>query len=296
MKINNSRSFNDPGTYIHRFRYNERVMSTTFVDRAFACRLESGTTWRSVNYARGYQLLHPDAQCAAQEIAGGYAVYVAPGSPLNSARGMGMEAPVARSDLQAVEDFFFQRGQPAQIYVCPFADESLFGLLREAGYRLDFFFSVLFALIPEGYRPGPLPEGVTIAQAGPEQAADGLRVTAAGFEETDTPSLGAFDILGPNFYAPESAAFLAGAGGQPAGGGGLYAHGGVVELGGASTRPAFRRKGIQRALIEARLAAARRGGCDLAMVLTEPGSDSQRNLQRAGFELAYTLVVMRKEP
>ncbi len=270
-------------------------LSSTFVDRSLAIRLESGTAWRSVNYARGYQFLHPEAQCAAQEIAGGYAVYVAPGSPLNAARGLGMEAPVARPDLQAVEDFFFQRGQTARIYVCPFADESLFALLREGGYRLDFFFNMLFALIQEGYRPGPLPEGVAVAQAGPEQAADWLRATAAGFEETDTPSPAAFDILGPNFYAPESTAFLAWYGEALAGGGGMYAHGSVVELGGASTRPAFRRKGIQRALIEARLAAARRQGCDLALVLTDPGSDSQRNLQRVGFALAYTLVVMQKE-
>lgn len=271
------------------------MTTSTFVDHPLACRLESGTAWRSVNYARGYQVLHPEAQCAVQEIAGGHAVYVAIGSPLNSARGFGMQGPVSQGDLQAIEDFFFQRGQPALIYVCPFADESLFGLLREAAYRLDFFFSMLFTLIPEGYRPGPLPEGVTIAQAGPEQADDWLQVTAAGFEGTEKTSSGTFDILGPNFYAPESAAFLAWFGDQLAGGGGMYAHGGVVELGGASTHPAFRRKGIHRALIEARLAAAHRNGCDLALALTEPGSNSQRNLQLAGFELAYTFVVMRKE-
>ena len=69
----------------------------------------------------------------------------------------------------------------------------------------------------------------------------------------------------------------------------------MVELGGASTRLAFRRKGIQRALIDARMATARSKGCDLAMVLTEPGNDSQRNLHRAGFELAYTIVVLQKD-
>ena len=269
--------------------------ASTFVDRQLASRLESGTTWRSVNYVSGYKLLHPEAQCAVQEIGGGHAIYVAPGSPLNSARGMGMEGSITQLDIQAVEDFYFQRDQPALIYVCPFADESLIVLLREAGYRLDFFYSMQFTLIPEGYIPRPLPEGISVAQVGPEQADDWLRVTAAGFEETDSPSPGAFDILGPNFYAPESAAFLAWFGDKLAGGGGMYAHGGVVELGGASTRPAFRRKGIQRALIEARLATARSNGCDLALVLTEPGSDSQRNLQRTGFELAYTLAALRKE-
>ena len=41
--------------------------------------------------------------------------------------------------------------------------------------------------------------------------------------------------------------------------------------------------------------AARQEGCDRAMTLTTPGSYSQRNLQRLGFWLAYTKVVMVKE-
>lgn len=159
------------------------MTGTTFVDRALALRLETGTTWRSVNYVRGYQHLHPEAPCAIREIAGGFAVYVAPGSPLNSARGLGMEGSVTRHHLQAVEDFFFQRDQPALIFVCPFADESLFVRLREAGYRLNRFFSMVFTFIPEGFKPGPLPDGITIAQASPEQADEWLRVTAIGFEE-----------------------------------------------------------------------------------------------------------------
>jgi hypothetical protein len=29
-------------------------------------------------------------------------------------------------------------------------------------------------------------------------------------------------------------------------------------------------------------------GCDLAMMVTQPGSDSQRNAERNGFRIAYT--------
>ena len=36
-----------------------------------------------------------------------------------------------------------------------------------------------------------------------------------------------------------------------------------------------------------------RAGCDLAVVDTEPGSDSQRNVERLGFRLGYTKVTMR---
>lgn len=74
----------------------------------------------------------------------------------------------------------------------------------------------------------------------------------------------------------------------------MYMHGGVVEFGGASTLPAFRRQGAQKSLIETRIAAAKEMGCDLAMILTEPGSNSQRNAQCLGFELAYTDVILKK--
>lgn len=74
----------------------------------------------------------------------------------------------------------------------------------------------------------------------------------------------------------------------------MYVHDGVVELGGTSTHPDFRKKGPHRSLIDSRLLAAREMGCDLAMFLTEPGSNSQRNAQHAGFPLAYAQVILRK--
>jgi hypothetical protein len=71
----------------------------------------------------------------------------------------------------------------------------------------------------------------------------------------------------------------------------MYTHNGVVELGGASTLVAHRQQGAQSALIHQRLNDAHALGCDLAVVLTTPGSTSQRNMQRRGFQLAYTRAI-----
>jgi GNAT superfamily N-acetyltransferase len=76
--------------------------------------------------------------------------------------------------------------------------------------------------------------------------------------------------------------------GEVGGGGAVAMHDGVALLGGASTLPAFRGRGLQAALIEARLALAVAAGCDLAMTLTLPGSVSQRNCERQGFRIVYT--------
>ncbi len=265
-----------------------------FVTPALARRLELASAWRAVNYAAAYRRLHPPAACASQPVGSGWAVFISPTSPVNKAAGLGLDGPPTRADLQALEDFFRSRGARPTIDACPLADPGLFRLLGEAGYVADGFFSVLARVLPEGLAPGPLPPGLRVTRAGPAEADRWLDLVGQGFDERDPPSPETLDILGPNFHAPSSAAYFAWLDGRPVAGGGMYLHEGVVELGGASTLPAYRRRGAQRALIEARLAAARALGCDLGLVLTRPGSDSQRNVLRAGFWLAYTKVVLAK--
>ncbi|HEY3004161.1 MAG TPA: GNAT family N-acetyltransferase [Kribbellaceae bacterium] len=71
---------------------------------------------------------------------------------------------------------------------------------------------------------------------------------------------------------------------------------GVAQLTGAATAPAHRRRGIQTALLAARLADATAAGCDVAVVTTQPGSKSQQNVQRRGFDLLYTRAILLKQP
>jgi ribosomal protein S18 acetylase RimI-like enzyme len=67
---------------------------------------------------------------------------------------------------------------------------------------------------------------------------------------------------------------------------------GLAQLSGAATLPAHRRRGVQSALLRARLVDAAAAGCDLAVVTTDPGSKSQENVQRAGFELLYARAIL----
>jgi GNAT superfamily N-acetyltransferase len=71
---------------------------------------------------------------------------------------------------------------------------------------------------------------------------------------------------------------------------------GIAQLSGASTAPAHRRRGIQTALLSARLADAAAVGCGAAVVTTQPASRSQQNVQRRGFDLLYTRAVLVKKP
>jgi len=81
-----------------------------------------------------------------------------------------------------------------------------------------------------------------------------------------------------------------------AGGARLRMAEGIAQLTGAATAPAHRRRGVQTALLSARLADAAAAGCDIAVVTTQPGSKSQRNVQRQGFDLLYTRAVLVKQP
>jgi len=62
----------------------------------------------------------------------------------------------------------------------------------------------------------------------------------------------------------------------------------VCIMAGASTLPESRRRGAQSALLRDRLQLARNSGCSIAMMGAAPGSQSQRNAQKNGFEIAYT--------
>ena len=84
--------------------------------------------------------------------------------------------------------------------------------------------------------------------------------------------------------------FVAEWNGHPIAAAALGMHDGVAMLAGASTDPAFRGRGAQAALLDARLRHAASAGCDIAMMGAAPGSASQRNGERQGFRIAYTRI------
>jgi GNAT superfamily N-acetyltransferase len=262
------------------------------VDLAVARRLEVASAWRGIEYARAVEVLSPHVQTEVEPVAGGYAIYAGPGSPVNRAAGLGLDGPVNSADLDRVEAFYRHRSATPRIDLCPLASPSLPGLLGARGYHLERFFSVLIQPLAQKRVEGEANPDVEVRIAGPEQRALWLHTVAQGFDGSDEPSPTTVEMLAPNFASATATCFLAWLGGEPAGGGALVIHEGVAELCSASTRPAFRRHGVQAALLQSRLNAAREAQCDLAMALTSPGTASQRNVERAGFCLAYTKAIL----
>ena len=64
---------------------------------------------------------------------------------------------------------------------------------------------------------------------------------------------------------------------------------------GAGTLSEFRGRGLQTALLRARLASAAAAGCEYAVIVTQGGTTSQRNCERLGFRVAYSKVTVLKK-
>jgi GNAT superfamily N-acetyltransferase len=84
--------------------------------------------------------------------------------------------------------------------------------------------------------------------------------------------------------------FIAEIDGTPGATASLFLHEGVALFSGAATVPEMRRRGLQSALIRERMRYAAAQGCDLAVMVAEAGSESQRNAERRGFRIAYTRI------
>jgi GNAT superfamily N-acetyltransferase len=202
--------------------------------------------------------------------------------------------------LEEIERAFAGRGCPTRVELASLADPAIGALLTGRDYRLVAFENVLGRAL--GGESSPVaPAGVEVRLAGDELHA-WLDVVVSGFAHPDTEGVPTHedfprDILEKVERDVEQAGatpYLAYCDGVVAGGGSMRISEGVAQLTGAATVPVYRRRGVQTALLAARLADATRAWCDIAVVTTAPGSKSQQNVQRRGFHLLYTRAVLVK--
>jgi hypothetical protein len=266
-------------------------MQNQFVDQSLAARLEDAQAWRAAYYAQANVEQSRNATAEIITVAGAQVIYGGMGIPVNRAIGLGMHGAVTEEDIEVIEAFYTERKADIIIDLCPLADPSLLPLLQTRGYAIWYWMSMLFMSLPSA--PITLNPAIKVSRATPNQAELWLATSVRGFDEREEVDDSTLRVLTPNFYAANANCYFAWLGDTPIATGGMYPHRGVAELGGASTRLPHRRQGAQSALIEQRLADAYALGCDIASVLTLAGSESQRNLQRRGFQLAYTRAICK---
>jgi GNAT superfamily N-acetyltransferase len=259
--------------------------SPHFADAALARRLEAA---EAIN-ARGCTASPPGA--AFLDIAGGCAIFVGADSPLTQAVALGLNGPVSEAEVDTLEAFFRTRGAKISIDLCPLADPGLLEILGRRGYRATEFNNVLVK--PLAGAAIVLAPRVRRALAGEDDLWS--HTVGRGFFDQGSLTTAEMDVGRAIFAMPGALCYLAaGPTGEPAGGGALAGRDGLATLFADSTIAAFRRQGIHRELIAARLNEAIALGCDTATASTLPGSTSQRNFERLGFEVVYTKVTLER--
>ena len=260
------------------------------VDLALARRLERAEGRAGAAYIAARARAAPEVGATSAEIAGALAMYDGVGSPITQTFALGVVAPPSDDDLARLEAFFLSRGADVNHEISPLVGVELFGRLVERGYRPVELTSVMYQPVggiprePQSgdvavRRVGRDESGLWAATAGQGWATEGVQL------EEFMRSFGAVTAV-----AEGTVCFVAELDGTPVAAAALAVHDGVALLAGASTRPEWRGRGAQAALLRARLRHAAEAGCDLAMMGAMPGGASQRNAERQGFRIAYTRV------
>jgi ribosomal protein S18 acetylase RimI-like enzyme len=276
----------------------------TFASTSLAARIERAECELLVASAAAARRRHPETGVFAMPLAGGVATFTSPGAPMNKVAGLGFAGPVDEEALAAVERAFAERGSPVQAEVASLGDPGVVRMLSARGYVLQGFENVLARSLPGGPLP-PRAPGIEVSPSPPEELTAWVDVVVTGFASPDdqgVPSPESYPrdlvevVMADMASADGFSRHLARRDGVPAGGASLRLFDGVAHLCGAATLPGHRRRGVQSALLAARLEIASAAGCDVAVVVTQPGSKSQENVQRQGFDLLYTRAILVRTP
>jgi GNAT superfamily N-acetyltransferase len=265
-----------------------------FVDKAFARRLESCEEMPQVLYARVFQQTRPEIGAAEEEICGGHMVFAGLGSPIGRATGVGLSQPLTSHDLDRIEQFYRERGAPSQVDLTPLHDPPVFEMFKGRGYAIAELNNVLYRKLEDVHEPS-LPGNVEIRRSPAEESdLTGAIVEGAFFPQGAPESFRG--LMAPLYQMENALAFVATVDGTPVacGTGIVIPEHRVFALCGAGTLASYRRRGLQTALLQARMSAALQAGCEYAVVVTQGGSSSQRNVERLGFRVAYSKVTVIK--
>src|SRR6185312_14893746 len=220
--------------------------------------------------------LFPDLGAERLDLAGGQANFAGTDSPLSEAGGVGVFEPIDDDTVERLTRFYEQRNATPRVMIGPMTDPSFAPALARSGYIPVEYQSVM--AIDLDAVTGAKDPRIQVAS----DAASWAQTSMRGFEMIDPPP--AISQTIEALASVEGVIALEATEGDK-----IIATGGVAftseipVLYGASTLPAWRKKGWQTALIRDRLARAKEYGAKYARACARPLSPSERNFVRCGF-------------
>ena len=261
-----------------------------FSDLALSRRLERAEGLANMAYVEARARAIPGSNACWTEIGGTRCMFDTADSPVTQTFGLGLFEPATAAIMDEIEHFFHNQGAPVWHEVSPLADESALALLNERGYQpLEFT-----TMLVQELAPGPLRELTCVVRLA--EAAESTAWAQLAKEGWDPgPELAGFfaDFGAVAAVKKDMVPFFAEVDGKLSATGAINIHGDTALMAGASTVPQARGRGAQQSLLAYRLHYAAQLGCTLAQIGALPGSASQRNAQRNGFQIAYTRIKWR---
>ena len=225
-----------------------------FADLDLARRLEKKEMRSIINIAAGFAKVYPGTESELNLPDEAYAVFTGRNQPINRVFNLGMHEPITLDTLLQAEDFYDRLEMPTEIEACPLADNSLFQLLAQRHYASHRFINVFFRSLQDYEPAARWISNIIIRQATASEdelwaTAVGVGFARAGENLIDSQ----YALMKAIFHRPDALLFLAWVGDEIAGGGLLSIEDGVAGLSTASTLAQFRERGVQTALLQARL-------------------------------------------
>lgn len=266
-------------------------MQQQFYDREFALRVEESIRLFGVNLteAKG------DLVEVIPFLDG--AIYIHKDVPdWSKAIGVGLNHELTDQDVEQMEAHFRKYSIEPAISATPWHYPSLFTATGERGWAICDWGTLLATRLEKLPVPPPTDRSITISIAGLDEFELWADTIGRGYEGDEAVSeddralhLGLARTEGVHCLLAHVNGEIAGASIVS-----LIPEVGVLSIMSSSTLPEYRRRGIQQAFIQERLRMGRNAGLELAVVTCHPGSASQRNLERAGFQVAYNRCLLSR--
>jgi hypothetical protein len=261
-----------------------------FSDRSLSKRIEHAEALVNVEIVESHARLWPESGATWINVAGTYALFDGVQSPCTQTFGLGISEEATNADLKKIESFFKLKNAHVYHEISPLADPSLLCLLRDRSYQPIEYSTVMFQPLVKHFQIVSKGDpNIHIRIVEDDEIKLWTETSAMGWGN-DIPDIFEFMMKFGKICASckNSHTFLAEINSQAIASGILFMIDRVALIVGDSTLIQGRNQGAQTALINARLSFAKERGCDMAVMVTSPGSQSQRNGEKNGFRIAYT--------